>query len=99
LAVSLQSNFPFFYFSQQHVFTSLLVRVQTIFCGAADTEAATANAANNGSHFVTDFINFTSFTSSDLFNVIILPLFSSPCRSSSAGFDRRLCPAQRPWSL
>jgi hypothetical protein len=55
--VSLQSNFPFFCFSQQHVFTSLPVRVHTIFGEAPDATAATAIAANNGSHFVILFIN------------------------------------------
>jgi hypothetical protein len=36
LPVSLHSNFPSFCFSQQHVFTSLLVRVHTIFEEAPD---------------------------------------------------------------
>jgi hypothetical protein len=55
--VSLQSNFPFFCFSQQHVFTSSPIKLQTIFGEAADAAAATVNAAMSGSHFVTDFIN------------------------------------------
>src|SRR5439155_7846050 len=45
--VSLQRIFPFFCVSQQHVFTSLPVRPQTIFGEAADATAATATAANN----------------------------------------------------
>jgi len=57
LPVSLQRNFPFFCVSQQHVFTSLLVRVHTIFGEAADAMPATAIAANNGSHFAILFIN------------------------------------------
>jgi hypothetical protein len=61
LPVSLQRNFPSFCVSQQHGLTSLPVRVHTSFGEAADATAATAIAANNGSDFVIDFINFTSF--------------------------------------
>jgi hypothetical protein len=57
LPVSLQRNFPFFCVSQQHVFTSLPVRLHTIFGEAADAMPATVIAANNGSHFVILFIN------------------------------------------
>jgi hypothetical protein len=57
LPVSLHSNLPSLCFSQQHVFTSLPVRVHTIFGEAPDATAATAIAANNGSHFVILFIN------------------------------------------
>jgi len=53
---SLQSSFPFFCCSQQHVFTSLPVSAHVIF-GAAETIVPMVNAASNGSHFVIDFIN------------------------------------------
>jgi len=56
LPVSLQRNFPFFCVSQQHVFTSLPVRVHTSFGEAADVIVATINAAKTGSHFVIRFI-------------------------------------------
>jgi hypothetical protein len=57
LPVSLQRNFPSFCVSQQQGFTCLPVRVHTSFGEAADATAATAIAANNGSHFVILFIN------------------------------------------
>src|SRR5438105_12718719 len=57
LPVSLHRSFPFFCFSQQQVFTSLLVRVHTIFCEAPDAIVPMANAAIRGSHFVILFIN------------------------------------------
>jgi len=57
LPVSLQRNFPFFCVSQQHVFTSLLVRVHTIFGEAPDAIVPIASAAISGSHFVILFIN------------------------------------------
>ena len=61
LFVSLHNSFPLFCFSQQHVFTSLPVRVQTSFGEAADTMVATVNAAISGGHFVILFIDFASF--------------------------------------
>jgi hypothetical protein len=57
LFASLHSSLPFFCFSQQHVFTSLPVRLHTIFVEAADAIVATVNAAISGSHFVIGFIN------------------------------------------
>jgi len=57
LPVSLQRNFPFFCVSQQHVFTSLPVRVHTSFGEAADATPATVIAAKSGSHFAIVFIN------------------------------------------
>jgi len=57
LPVSLQRNFPFFCVSQQHVFTSLPVRVHTSFGEAADATPATVIAAKSGSHFAILFIN------------------------------------------
>jgi hypothetical protein len=56
LPVSSHRSFPFFCFSQQHIFTSLPVRVQTIFGEAADPIVAITNAAINGTHFVISFI-------------------------------------------
>jgi hypothetical protein len=57
LLVSLHRNFPSFCFSQQQVFTSLLVRVHTIFGEAADAIVPIASAAAKGSHFAISFIN------------------------------------------
>jgi hypothetical protein len=57
LSVSLQSNLPFFCFSQQQVFTSLPVRVHTIFGEAPDAIVPMASAAISGSHFAIVFIN------------------------------------------
>jgi hypothetical protein len=55
--VSLQSNFPFFCFSQQHVFTALPVKVQVISGAAGDAIVAIVNGVITGSHFVILFIN------------------------------------------
>jgi hypothetical protein len=57
LPVSLHNSFPSFCFSQQHVFTSLPVNVQTIFGEAPDVIVPIASAAISGSHFVILFIN------------------------------------------
>jgi hypothetical protein len=105
LPVSLQSSFPLFCFSQQHVFTSLPVKVHTSLGEAADAMLATAMAASMGSHFVISLINFTSFTISQSLHLeveskvkqlfLIVPLSAFPCRNSNADSGCRLCRVRR----
>jgi hypothetical protein len=57
LPVSLHRNFPPFCVSQQQVFTSLPVKLQTSFGEAANPTVAAVNVATSGNHFAFPFIN------------------------------------------